>query len=197
MEAPEFKNLLVVIGASAGGLQAIKGVIQNLPATFEGTLMVATHRDPSIQENVLAEILRLNTRLQVRDPVEGESLVCQTLYVGAPSNSLTVEGDVAHLEKVEEDVRRIERIDALFEAAARYAGPNAVGVILSGMLWDGVEGLKAIQKAGGRCIVQSPSDAQFDSMPVNAINQIEADFIGSTEQIAEKLIQIAADRSCQ
>lgn len=194
---PEFQNLLVVIGASAGGMKPLRVIVETLPASFEGTLIVATHRDPSLEANCLASILENVTRLQVRDPVQGESLVCQTLYVGPPSKALTVEGDIAHYHRVEEDVQRMERIDVLFEAAARFAGRNAVGVILSGMLWDGIEGLKAIAAAGGRCLVQSPMDAQFDSMPMNAISEVDLDLIGSAEEIAGKLISIAEDRSCR
>ncbi|MEO0530236.1 MAG: chemotaxis protein CheB [Planctomycetota bacterium] len=197
MDSPEFKNLLVVIGASAGGLAPIKEIIQSLPEHFSGTLMVATHRDPELPGNLLADILEQNTRLTVRDPVKGEKLLCQTLYVGPPSKALTVDRLFAGLEKVEEEVLRIERIDRLFETAAKYGEENTVGVILSGLLSDGIEGLKAIQAAGGCCIVQSPGDAQFDSMPVNALNEIDADFVGTDAEIAERLTEIAAGRTCQ
>lgn len=193
----KFPNLLVVIGASAGGLPAIKGLISELPEDFEAVLIVATHRDPDSQVNHLAEILQRNTRLRVRDPIQGEKLDCQTIYVGPPSKSLVLDGLDADLQHVEKDCLRIERIDALFETAARYAGPNAIGVILSGMLWDGVEGLKAISEAGGRCMVQEPTEAIFKDMPINAINAVEMDCVGSVKEIAERLTQIAADRCCQ
>ncbi len=192
-----FPNLLVAIGASAGGLQAINGLISELPEDFEAVLVIATHRDPSLAGNRLAEIIEWNTHLRVRDPIEGEKLVCQTVYVGPPSKSLVVEGRDAHLLRVEEEVSRLERIDALFEAAANHAGQNAVGVILSGMLWDGVEGLKAISQAGGRCMVQKPAEAIFSEMPVNAINSVAIDYVGSVKEIAVRLTELASGRTCQ
>lgn len=193
---PAFPNLLVTIGASAGGLTAINGLISHLPEDFEAVMIVATHRNPEAQENYLAGILQHNTRLRVRDPIQGEKLVCQTIYVGPPSKSLVLDERFASLQDVEKDCRRVERIDALFETAARYAGPNAIGVILSGMLWDGVEGLKAISEAGGRCMVQAPSEATFKDMPVNAINAVDIDLIGSVKELAERLTEIASGRSC-
>lgn len=193
----QFRNLLVVIGGSAGGFAAISKIVELLPENFQATLVVATHRDPKQQHNQLAEILSLRANLSVQQPVEGQQLVCTTIYVGHPSESVQVEGQSASLDVVETITDRMSRIDDLFHSAARVAGPNAVGVILSGMLSDGVSGLQAISEVGGRCIVQSPSDAQFPDMPRNALAAVGVDFVGTAEEIAAHLIQIASDRDCQ
>lgn len=191
-----FENLLVVIGASAGGLEAIREIISDLPEDFQAVVIVATHRDPSVEHNFLADILTRSTRLTVREPIEGEKFRCTTLYVGKPSDSVQVDGVLAHLERIENDLRRVDRIDELFVSAASSARENAIGVILSGMLSDGVAGLKAIQKAGGKCIVQLPSEAKFPSMPENALAEVDADFVGDTREIAAKLVELAAGRTC-
>lgn len=182
---------LVVIGASAGGLPAIREIVTRLPSDFRAIVIVATHRDPALMDNLLAKILEHHASLKVRDPVEGENLTCQTLYVGPPSKALVVEDDDARLMRVEEEVRRLERIDALFETAAKFAGERAIGVILSGTLWDGVAGLQAIHEAGGQCLVQDPLDALFPDMPLNALREVEVDYVGSTEEIAVRLTELA------
>jgi len=122
--------------------------------------------------------------------VEGEKLSCTTVYVGAPAESVEIEGNRIHSEIDVSDVSRMERIDDLFITAAKSARENAVGVILTGMLSDGVEGLKAIHKAGGYCIVQDPKDAKFDSMPKNALAEVDADFVGTSDEIADRLITL-------
>lgn len=191
-----FPNLLVVVGASAGGVKPIQRIISQLPKTFQGTMVVATHRDPTAEVNSLAEIFKQNTRLSVREPVEGESLHCTTLYIGHPSKSLLIEGQEAHLDDVAGHIERLQRIDELFRSAARSAGANAVGVILSGTLWDGVAGLKAIHEAGGKCIVQDPEDAAFDDMPRKALEQVDVDYVGTDDEIASILVELAAGRNC-
>jgi two-component system chemotaxis response regulator CheB len=92
---------------------------------------------------------------------------------------------------------RIQRIDELFLSAARHARHNAVGIILSGTLWDGVEGLRAIHDAGGKCIVQDPGEAAVEDMPRNALKSVDVDFVGTTDEIASLLVELAAGRSCQ
>lgn len=186
-------NLTVVIGASAGGLEAIRGLLEELPDDFEAVIVIATHRSPEPGQNHLAGILSRFTKLRVRDPVEGERLACQTLYVGPASKSLVIDGEDARLLDVERQVARLERIDALFETAAKYAGPNAVGVILSGTMWDGVAGLQAISEAGGVCIVQEPFEAKFDGMPINALNAVDVDFVGTVKEIAQRLVEFAGE----
>lgn len=189
------QNLLVVIGASAGGLPVITRIVQQLPQTFQGAILVATHRDPSQTTNMLKNVLGYNSRLRVRQPVEGEKITCTTIYVGRSCDSIVVDGREIHLDFVDE-VRRLRRIDELFLSAA-VAGKNAVGVILSGMLWDGVEGLKAIHEAGGKCIVQDPLEALFPDMPQHALDEVPVDFVGTADEIASVLMEMATGRHCQ
>lgn len=198
MSAEEkFPNLLVVIGASAGGLQPIKTILGELPEDLQATVIVATHRDPALHDNVLADILERATDMDVQEPMENDHLNCATIYVGKPRDTVSVEGKSIHLKRLFDDFGRLHRIDDLFLSAAESARENTVGIILSGMLYDGVQGLEAIADEGGKCIVQDPAEARFDSMPKNALAAVDVDFVGSAEEIAELLIQLAAERSCQ
>ena len=198
MSADEtFPNLLIVIGASAGGLQPIKSILAELPEDLQATIIVATHRDPKISGNVLAEILDRAADMQVQEPLQNDHLDCATIYVGKPKDTVSVTGRNIHLQRLFDDFGRLHRIDELFLSAAQSAKENAVGVILSGMLYDVVQGLQAIATAGGKCIVQDPADASFDSRPRQALAAVQADFVGTAEEIAQLIIQLAADRECR
>ena len=191
-----YGNLLIGIGASAGGLQAIVEIVDLLPTHFQGALMIATHRS-STAPNVLPSLLQNYTRLRISEPLDGDKLSCTHIYIGRPDEVLTVEGGEVHIDIDPEHIRNLDRIDDLFTSIANAAGKNSVGVILSGMLWDGVDGLKAIKEAGGTCIVQTPEDATFDSMPKNALESVECDFVGTTIEIASRLVELGAGRNCQ
>lgn len=195
-QAERFPNLLVVIGASAGGLSPIRSIVSQLPSTFQGVVVVATHRDPAAKENSLLDILGRDARLTVREPVDGESLQCTTIYVGHPSQTFQLDGRGAQLDDIAGHMERSQRIDELFHSAARHAGSNAVGIILSGTLDDGIAGLKAIHEAGGTCIVQDPQKAKFEGMPREALATVDVDLVGDATEIASLLVELAAGRSC-
>ena len=193
---PEIPNLLIVIGASAGGLDALTRLLDRLPPTLQATVVIATHRPPDSPGNRLAEILRRHSGVRVNEPEDGDALSCATLVVGAPSEFVTIRGDRLGIDAMHERAMRMQRIDALFESAADHAGPNSVGVILSGTLWDGTAGLQAISEAGGHCLIQDPDDAQFAGMPLSAMRCVDADRIGTAEQLAKCIVEIASERRC-
>lgn len=194
---PDYPNLLILIGASAGGLPVISEIIGELPETFQAAIVVATHRNPAKSENSLAKVLESNTQLRVEEPHQGEHIDCTTIYVGHPRDAVEVEGRNLQLHGIESHWDRIHRIDELFQSAADSAGPNACGVLLSGVLRDGVNGLKAIHDAGGICIVQHPDDAQFSDMPSTALQEVPVQFVGTGTEIARHLIEIAEGRVCR
>lgn len=189
--------MLIVIGASAGGIKPICEIIEQLPDDFQAVIVVATHRDPNADGNSLRELLAHHTHIDVEEPDEGDELQCTTIYVSHGGDSVEFQGKKFHLEYSDDHRKRITRIDHLFSSAAEIAKNKAVGVILSGALWDGVEGLRAIHKAGGRCMAQRPTDAGFSAMPMNAIQKVKIDFVGSSKEIANMLIDIARDEECE
>ena len=192
----QYPNLLIAFGASAGAVSEFTKIVRNLPNYLQATLLFVCHRSPD-GPNLLHELLAYNTELDVRQPVEGEKLCCTTIYLGKPRESVEVRGRYFHTEEDVTKLARQARIDDLFSSAARSAGENTVGVLLSGMLDDGVEGLKAIQRVGGKCFVQRPDDALFGDMPTNAIKSLVPDFIGTTEEICIELTKLAAGRTCK
>ena len=191
-----YSNLIVAIGGSAGGIKEIVTIISKLPEDYQGCIVVATHRRPS-HENMLAKVIGYKARVEIAEPYDHECLECTTVFVGAPDEKVEVEFDEFHIERDPAGKSKLKRIDDLFSSVAKSAKHNAVGVILSGMLSDGVQGLKDIHNAGGYCIVQDPQDAEYDSMPVNALAEVPANFVGTAEEIANVLIEIAKERKCR
>ena len=191
-----YSNLVVAIGGSAGAIGEIVTIISKLPEDYQGCILVAIHRDPS-RPNMLAKVLGYKASIEIAEPYDHECLECTTVFVGAPDEKVKVSFGEFNIERDPTGKSKLKRIDDLFSSVAKSAKHNAVGVILSGMLSDGVHGLKDIHDAGGFCIVQDPNDAQFDSMPVNALSEVPANFVGTAEDIAEVLIAIAKDRTCR
>lgn len=189
---PELPHLLIVIGASAGGLVEFVEIVRGLPDDFRAIVVVATHREPGAP-NHLRSILDGASLMPVSEPVEGQSMVCATIYVGDSSDSVQVDGGAFRVVRDITRVARMHRVDDLFETAALSAKSNCVGVVLSGMLNDGTRGLKAIHDAGGYCIVQDPNDADFAGMPENALKGVAAHFVGTTDRIVDKLIELARE----
>ena len=196
MSSPTNPNLIVAIGASAGGFKEIVTIVEGLPLSFSGTLIVATHREPK-HENALAEILARRARVRVDEPEDEESLECTTIYVGHSDETVEVDGKQFDVEVDTSRYARMHRIDDLFESVAQSAGKNAVGVILSGMLNDGAAGMRAIKEAGGRCLVQSPADAAYSSMPLHALAEVEPVFVGSAAEISSFLMEMALGEQCE
>lgn len=189
-------NLTICIGASAGGIEAIVRVVSVLPADLQATLIVATHRSPH-HRSMLHQIVASRTDMRVAEPVDGEYLTCSRIFVGGGAETVKLDGPLFEVEEDVSNYARLHRIDDLFLSVAESAGENAIGVVLSGALCDGVEGMAAIAAAGGRCIVQNPVDASFSQMPREALARIDADFVGSAESIGRVIADIASGRRCQ
>ena len=189
-------NLIVAIGGSAGGFKEIVTIVEGLPKWFAGTVIFATHREPK-NENLLADILARRAKVRVDEPEDEECLECTTIYVGRSDETVEVDGNEFDVEIDTSVFARMRRIDDLFESVAKSAGKNAVGVILSGRLNDGTAGMKAIEDAGGRCVIQAPDDAVFPSMPLHALNEVEPVFVGSAVEISGFLMEIALGETCE
>ena len=192
---PVYSNLVVAIGGSAGAIDEIVTIISKLPENYQGCIVVATHRHPS-HSNILAKVLGFKASVEIAEPYDHECLECTTVFVGAPDERVKVSFDQFDIERDPDGKSKLRRIDDLFSSVAKSAAHNAVGVILSGTLTDGVQGLKDIHDAGGYCIVQDPADAQFESMPTSALSKVPANFVGTAEEIANVLIDIAEGRTC-
>ena len=166
---------IVVIGASAGGVEAISTVVAQLPRDLRAIVLVVLH--VSRGRSVLPEILTRAGRLPAVHPSDGDQLDYGRIYVAPPDHHLTVESGKARVVHGPMENGCRPAIDPLFRSAARIYGPRVIGVVLTGALDDGTAGLAAIKEAGGLAIVQDPDEAFASSMPRSAAAFVAVDHV--------------------
>lgn len=181
---------MIVIGASAGGVEALKNLVGDLSSDLEATLLVVLHV-PSHSTSFLPNILQRNGPLPATHPDDGETIRRGHIYVAPPNRHLVLRDGKIHLSGGPRENGFRPAIDPLFRSAARIYDSRVIGVILSGTLGDGSFGLKSIKNAGGIVIVQDLQEAIFSEMPLNAIESIAVDYILPVAGIAATIEQLA------
>lgn len=182
----------VVIGTSAGGMQPLLDLAAGLPGDFPAAVCIVMHI-PAYAPSFLPEILGRAGPLPALHPASGDPVLPGRIYCAPPDRHLLIEDGRFSLTRGPKENRVRPAIDTLFRSAAYSAGPNAIGVILSGLLDDGTPGLWAIKQFGGTTVVQDPLDAQFDSMPTSALNQVEIDHVVPAQELAALLVHLIAE----
>jgi two-component system, chemotaxis family, protein-glutamate methylesterase/glutaminase len=159
---------MVVIGASAGGVSALRLLAGALPADFAASVFVVQHQAPDAPE-LLPNILDQAGPLRAAAARDGMGFQPESIVVAPPDMHLVLTQDRCRLLHPPQEGHHQSSIDALFCSAAEHLGPRVIGVILTGLLDDGAAGLAAVKRCGGLAIVQDPADAEFPDMPRNAL----------------------------
>ena len=180
---------IVVIGASAGGIQALTTLVAGLPRAFPASLLVVVHIPPYAVSR-LPEILSRSGPLPATHAQHGEVLEPGRIYVAPPDRHLLVRTGWIELSRGPRENHARPAIDPLFRTAARAYGSRVIGIVLSGALYDGSMGLLAIKTRGGMAIVQDPKEAIVDSMPRRAIERVAAEHILQVADIAAALTDL-------
>lgn len=167
---------IIVIGASAGGVTALKQLVSSLPADFKGSIFIVLHI-PAYSESRLPTILSMAGPLPALHPRDGDIIEPGKIYVATNDHHLILEKNKIIVRRGPKENRFRPSIDALFRSAAFVYGSRVIGIILSGMLNDGVSGLWTIQQHGGVTIIQDPDDAEQSQLPENAQEYVDADYI--------------------
>ncbi len=181
----------VVIGASAGALEALSVILPALPANFRLPLMIVVHMPPD-RSSILAELFQAKCRIAVREAEDKEPVNGGTAYFAPPDYHLLVEAN-KHLSLSSDEPILYSRpsIDVLFESAADAYGPALIAIVLSGANQDGAAGLKVIADAGGTAIVQSSEGAFATAMPEAAKAMCPSAQVLSPQEIAAYLEKVS------
>jgi len=181
---------IIVIGASSGGINALKGLVSALPRDLRAAVFVAQHIAP-YSVGILPEILEHAGQLPASNARDWERIERGHIYVAPPDHHLLVEASGhVRVTRGPRENRFRPAVDPLFRSAAAAFGPRVVGVILTGWLDDGTAGLWAVKERGGTCIVQHPDDSFAPAMPLNAIKHVEVDHIVPLKEIAPLLVRL-------
>ncbi len=175
------KQDIIVIGASAGGVEALKVVAAGFPADLPACVFVVLHIGDGINgQSFLPDILAKAGPLPAVRPTDGESLQLGRIYVAPPDYHLLLGPGHLHLSHGPKENQTRPAINPLFRSAAAAYGERVTGVILTGLLDDGVAGLAEIKRQGGVAVAEDPATAMFPSMPYNATLKVERGFRSAT-----------------
>ena len=188
MSATGPRRDIVVIGASAGGVGALRKLAADLPAAFPAAVLVVLH--VGAHASLLPELLEAAGPNSASHAQDGEELRTGHLAVAPPDRHLLLDGNTLRLNRGPKEHFTRPAIDCLFRSAAFEQGARVIGVVLTGDLDDGTAGLQAIKRCGGLVIVQDPRTALAHSMPASAVAYVDVDFVLPLEAIAAKLHEL-------
>jgi two-component system chemotaxis response regulator CheB len=183
---------IIVVGASAGGVEALMELVRNLPSDLPASVFVVLHT-PAHSHSVLPSILSRLGTVPASHGIDGECMEPGHIYVAPPDRHLLVYNDRVHLSHGPSENGHRPAIDPLFRTAARAYGRRVVGVVLSGLLDDGTAGLLSIKARGGIALVQDPKEALYSGMPRSAIENVSVDKVLSIAGIAAELARLAGE----
>jgi two-component system chemotaxis response regulator CheB len=187
MEREPTHHDVIVIGASAGGVDTLQKLAARLPADLPASVLVVMHV-PALHKTLLPEILNRSGPLPASEARDGERIRRGRIYVARSDHHLLVERGRLRLSRGPKENRHRPSIDVLFRSASRAYGPRVIAVVLSGRLDDGAAGALAVKKRGGLFVVQSPEDAVYDEMPKAALESVgSADYVVPREELGALL----------
>jgi two-component system chemotaxis response regulator CheB len=183
---------IVVVGASAGGVEALSRMAASLPEDLRAALLVVLHLS-SDGTSLLPSILSRQGPLPATHARSGERVQYGRIYVAPPNRHLMLHDGLVRLSLGARENGHRPAVDTLFRSAARAAGPAAIGVILSGALDDGTAGLAAIRTWGGVAVAQEPEDALYPAMPKSVIEQVGVDHVVPAAEMGELLSALSKE----
>jgi two-component system chemotaxis response regulator CheB len=185
---------IIVIGASAGGVEALRRLCAALPADLPAAVLVVQHLSPSAR-SVLPQLLARVGPLPATSPRDGERLEKGRIYVAGPDHHLLLRAGHVLVRRGPYENRTRPAVNALFRSAAIAYGARVIGVVLTGLLDDGTDGLIAIKAVGGTSVVQDPEDAEWPSMPRNALQRDHVDHAVPLDRMGALLSRLSREEA--
>lgn len=184
---------IITIGASAGGIEALQSIVRTLPAELPAAIFVVLHISAD-SPGLLPMILRRAGAMAADHPDDGATIETGRIYVAPPDHHMLLDpSGRIRLSRGPKENRFRPAIDPLFRSAAHAFGPRVVGVVLTGALDDGTAGLWAIKRHDGVTVIQDPNDAIVPSMPLSALQYVDADHCAPAAAIGPLLTRLAAE----
>jgi two-component system chemotaxis response regulator CheB len=187
---------IIVIGASAGGVEALRALIGALPPDLPAAVFVVIHISPGVK-SFLPTMLSNAGVLPARHATDGEAIEPGRIYVAPPDRHMVLRDGHVHLSAGPKENRTRPAVNPLFRSAAAAYGPRVIGVVLSGALDDGTAGMLSIERAGGIAVVQDPDEALFPSMPRSVIRYVDIDHVVSVANMPELLERLVSQPAAQ
>jgi two-component system, chemotaxis family, protein-glutamate methylesterase/glutaminase len=185
---------IIVIGTSAGGVEALVKLVHGLPADLPAAVFVVLHI-PAHSPSLLPTILSRAGRLPAVHPADDTKIEHGCIYIAPPDHHMVIERGHIRVVRGPKENRHRPAVDPTLRSAARSYGPRVIGIILTGALDDGTAGLLAVKRRGGIAVVQDPEDALYPSMPQNAIEYVAVDYIVPLSQIASLLKRLVDEKT--
>jgi len=184
------KRNIVVVGASAGGVEALQTLVKSLPGDFPGSIFIVLHISPD-SPSLLPAILERAGPLVATHPLDGAPILHGHIYIAPADHHMLIERDNIRIVRGPKENRHRPAIDPLFRSAALAYGPQVIGVVLTGSLDDGTAGLINVKQRGGLAIIQDPASALCGDMPRSALRYTpHPDFILPLDEIGPKLNEL-------
>lgn len=180
---------IIVIAASAGGVQALKTLVAGLPQDLKASLFIVLHV-PATKPSMLPLILNHARGLPALHPTDGMAIEQGKIYVAPPDHHLILEQGQIHLGTGPKENYVRPSADVLFRSAANSYGSRVVGIVLTGLDHDGTKGLIEIKQHGGISIVQEPEEAPYPSMPKSALRHDHVNYIIPLSNMAPFIVSL-------
>src|SRR3954468_3471787 len=182
-------SALTVIGGSAGGVEALTSLVEQLSADTLEPVLAVIHVPPTHRSR-LPDILRRHTSLDVAHATDGEELRAGIVRIAPPDHHVVVVDGHIRLSRGPRENRHRPSIDVLFRSAVRWYGADVTAVLLSGGPGDGVGGLSLVKASGGVTLVQDPALSFSPALPEDAIEVVGPDFVGSPSELGARVAQL-------
>jgi two-component system chemotaxis response regulator CheB len=183
---------IIVIGTSAGGLEALDQLIGQLPTDLPASIVIVQHMDPGNSGEPLLRRLSRHQAFRPKFARNGERFKSRQVYIAPPAHHLLLKNGKLWVTKGAAENRQRPGIDPLFRSAAVSHGSRVIGVLLTGMMDDGTAGLIALKRCGGVTVVQDPKDAAYSGMPLSALDHAQVDFCVSLAEMGPLLAELAS-----
>jgi two-component system chemotaxis response regulator CheB len=193
----EWRPYAIAVDASMGGITALPCLLRALPGDLNATLFVVQHTTPD-RRSRLSRILDAAGSLRCDEAVDGMPFDVAHVYLAPPDYHLQLETEVLRLSRTDRVCHVRPSVDVLFRSVAQTFGSRCIGVVLTGHLHDGSDGLRAIEVAGGITIVQDPHEAHAPGMPQNAMDAVRVNYCLPLVEIGPMLVRLTrmASRGC-